>query len=652
MKRLLSFLFLITQFGFTPTFSQQHHRDSLLNIIYETEEDTIKINALNALCDLLYRTDPSKTIDYASEAKKLAEQLNFQKGLAFALKNIGLGFFIQSNYVEAAIYWEKSLLIFESLQDETSTANLLGNLGSAYSYMGDDVKAVDYLLRSLKIAEKSGDSLRMATCLLNIGGIYANIPENVDKSLPYYQRALTINESINYSEGIGFCLFDLGDYYFQKALYDSALFYFERSLDDQVSIDMAATLNNIGKIQAVQGDFQSAIVSQNEALEIAKKIDGKLEMAQIYLGLAQTFQKQGNLNLAIDYFELAKSTAEEIESDYELRDAFEGLSNIYAGLSDYRNAYTFQKYLRETEKLIYNSETDDKIKNLQFSYQLDKKEDEIEILEQQSEIEQLKTKRQKLVKNVSLVVLGLAIIIAMILFRNYRNKVKINKILDKQNLEIETLLLNILPEETAKELQTDGYATPRYYESVSVLFTDFIGFTKIAEGLKPHELIAELNSFFNAFDDIIEKYKLEKIKTIGDSYMCAGGIPTPDTTHPCRIVKAGLAMQDFMVMKNMQREKVGKQSWGLRIGIHTGPVVAGVVGNKKYAYDIWGDTVNIASRMESKGEEGKVNISATTYELINDNYECRYRGKIAAKNKGNIDMYFIEKERSGTHVLE
>ncbi|HEU4858521.1 MAG TPA: adenylate/guanylate cyclase domain-containing protein [Chitinophagaceae bacterium] len=215
--------------------------------------------------------------------------------------------------------------------------------------------------------------------------------------------------------------------------------------------------------------------------------------------------------------------------------------------------------------------------------------------------------------------------------------------ISKKN-EIENLLLNILPNEVAHELKTTGRSTPRQYESVSVMFTDFKGFTTIADKMAPDSLVKELDDCFIAFDGIIEKYKLEKIKTIGDSYMCAGGIPTPDEQHVLKIVKAGLEIQQYVNDYNKQRHEKGLEPWLVRIGIHVGPVVAGVVGKKKYAYDIWGSTVNIASRMESNGEPGKVNISSATHELIKDYYECSYRGKISAKNIGEIDMYFIEHE--------
>jgi adenylate cyclase len=196
----------------------------------------------------------------------------------------------------------------------------------------------------------------------------------------------------------------------------------------------------------------------------------------------------------------------------------------------------------------------------------------------------------------------------------------------------------------AEELQKNGIATPRYYKMASVLFTDFKGFTKLAENLTPQEVISELDTFFMAFDDIVEKYGLEKIKTIGDSYMCAGGIPTENNLHPLSIVKAGLEMQAFILKRNAERAELGLPEWNIRIGVNTGQLVAGVVGKKKYAYDIWGSTVNVASRMESNGEPGRVNISAATYELIKDKYICTHRGKIFAKNIGEVDMYFVENE--------
>jgi len=201
--------------------------------------------------------------------------------------------------------------------------------------------------------------------------------------------------------------------------------------------------------------------------------------------------------------------------------------------------------------------------------------------------------------------------------------------------------LNILPAAVAYELRTEGQATPRSYESVSVLFTDFKGFTKIAGGLAPKDLVAKLNDFFVAFDEIAVRNNLEKIKTIGDAYMCAGGIPTPNDTHHLDTVIAGLEMQEYMRRTNDIRKSRGEQTWGLRIGIHTGPVTAGVVGKKKYAYDIWGNAVNIASRMESSGEADRLNISAATYELVKEHCECEFRGKIYAKNVGDIDMYFV-----------
>ncbi|HPG12806.1 MAG TPA: adenylate/guanylate cyclase domain-containing protein [Chitinophagaceae bacterium] len=214
--------------------------------------------------------------------------------------------------------------------------------------------------------------------------------------------------------------------------------------------------------------------------------------------------------------------------------------------------------------------------------------------------------------------------------------------LEEEKERSESLLLNILPEETAQELKEKGFSEPRLYDSVTVLFTDFKDFTKISEHLSPRELVQEIDICFRAFDDIVAKYNVEKIKTIGDSYMAAGGLPVENDSHPEDVVKAGTAMLRFINEHNKKRIEKHLIPMDIRIGIHTGSVIAGIVGTKKFAYDIWGDTVNTASRMESSGEPGKINISGTTYERVKELFSFTHRGKIAAKNKGMIDMYFLD----------
>ncbi len=643
MKYLQILLFLVLTSFPVLCIAQDVRTDSLKTILLSSEDDTLKVNTLNELAGDLYRSEPSKAIEYGNEAKDLAEELNFEKGLARALNIIGLAYYKQSNYVEASFNWEQSLNLYESEQNERLAANLLSNLGSAHTYMGDYVKAVDYLLRSLTVAEKIADSLQMGSCLINVGAIYSDL-ENFDKSLPYYLRALEICELINYVEGIGVVSYNLGDFYFQKEVYDSALIYFEKSLKQGTLIDRAISLNSIGNIHAVRGEFSSAIKSQMEALKIAEKINAKLEGAQINLGLADTYQKQGDNEVAISYFEKAKNTAAEIESNYELKDAYEGLAKLYVELSDFKNAHKFQTLLRETEKKIYSIETDDKIKTMQFSYEIDKKEGEIEILEKMSEIEGLQIERQKTVIYAGAIGVILLILIGINLYNRYKYVQRTKKIIEIEKDKSETLLLNILPSEVAAELKEKGESDAKDFEDVSVIFSDFQGFTSISEHLSAQELVAEIDTCFKAFDKITTSYGIEKIKTIGDSYMAAGGLHTPRTSTTKDVIMAGLEMQAFMEERRGDHESQDKTFFEMRVGIHTGPVVAGIVGFKKFQYDIWGDTVNIASRMESSGEIGTVNISETTYNLVREEEDLLFeqRGQIEAKNKGMVEMYFVK----------
>ncbi len=215
--------------------------------------------------------------------------------------------------------------------------------------------------------------------------------------------------------------------------------------------------------------------------------------------------------------------------------------------------------------------------------------------------------------------------------------------LESEKARSDELLLNILPAKIADELKTRNEVEPRHYDSVTIMFTDFEGFTRLAEASEPRTLVNDLNQYFCAFDEIIEHCNLEKLKTIGDAYMCAGGLPEENRTHPVDACRAALEIQEFMTRVNRQREKMRLQPWKLRIGLHTGPVMAGVVGKRKFTYDIWGDAVNVAARMEATGEAGRIALSESTYHRVKDQFECEHRGPIEAKNKGLLDTYFLNR---------
>jgi class 3 adenylate cyclase len=216
------------------------------------------------------------------------------------------------------------------------------------------------------------------------------------------------------------------------------------------------------------------------------------------------------------------------------------------------------------------------------------------------------------------------------------------KELNEEKEKSERLLLNILPEEIADELKQRGKVQPRRFDDVSMIFLDIVEFTKIAEQIPPEQLIEELDYYFQAIDTIFSKHGVEKIKTIGDAYLAVTGLPVPDANHALTALNAAIEILDFIKKEKEKRVAAGKMAFDLRIGIHSGSVIAGVVGNSKFAFDIWGDDVNIAARLESSGEKGRINVSESTWRLVNGHYSFEQRGKVNAKYKGEIEMYFLE----------
>jgi class 3 adenylate cyclase len=540
--------------------------------------------------------------------------------------------------VETLDYWNQSLETFEALNDHIGISNMLNNIGAIYFNQGADAKALEYTLKSLQVAEKIGDTLRMVSALINIGNTYHNKKDPV--ALDYLQRVIPLVEGSKNTDAYIVVTGNIGEIYFDNNNNTKAFEFYNKSIGAAgTKFSAAFSYNGIGKIKLKEGKFSEALEYHNKALALADKYEDKLQVTRSLRGIADVYVKTNNAALAIQYYTKAKVLSEGMDNlKVELKDLYLDMARAYSKSSNYSNAFLYQSLYSDIKDSLYNIESKKKLNQLQFDFELSKKDVELNLKEAS-----IKSERQvRLGLTIGIV---LILIIAFIIYRNSLQKTRVNKILDKQKEQIEQLLLNILPKEVAYELRTSGNSKPRQFDEVSILFTDFKGFTSIADKLTPSELVEDLNQCFIEFDNIIEKYNIEKIKTIGDSYMCAGNIPTPEPDHVYKIVKAALEIQTFIENYNLRQAKMGLPPWEIRIGLHVGPVVAGVVGKKKYAYDIWGSAVNIASRMESNGTPGKVNISAYTYELIKNHFECTYRGKLNAKNLGELDMYYVESEK-------
>lgn len=608
--------------------------------------DTAAINKLLSMAEKSLPTDGDKAKEMAVQAQAQASASGYKSGEAKALKIIGNTFYFRGAFVDALKYWNESLAILRQLGDDAGVARILGNIGAVYVHQEDDVKSLEYHLNSLKLAEKVGDIGLQFKELNNIAGVYFTKEATWDKSLEYLQKALAISEKIQADSSLlGSIYGNIGRIYEGKDKYQLAEQNFLKALkimgdDGPYS---AFSLNGLGNMAVKRGRVEAAENYYQRALKNAEQQNRVLTISSL-LGLAQVNKLRNQHDQAFSYFNQAEKAAEDMQASLELQEIYKQMAAAYAERKQYDKTFAYQTKLIAIKDTLYNEKIRKRVGLLQFDFDLQKKQGEVDLLVKDKALKDAELNRQRTIKWAFTAGFVLVFIIAFIIFRNYRAKVRINKILDHQKEQIEHLLLNILPAEVARELQDHGHATPRYYENVSVLFTDFKSFTSIAEKMSPQDVVDELNECFVAFDEIIEKYSLEKIKTIGDSYMCAGGIPTPDPDHIFNIVRAGMAIQQYIIQKNNRRANAGLPVWDVRVGIHSGPVVAGVVGKKKYAYDIWGSTVNIASRMESNGEPGEVNISAAVYEQVRQRYACRYRGKIYAKNVGEVDMYFIEHE--------
>jgi len=517
---------------------------------------------------------------------------------------------------------------------------------------GDIPQSLQCQLEALKILEESPDTSLKASIINRIGNIYMELKQ-YPKAIQFYRQSEDLYVIIGDEGSIYNERSNIGNIYELMGVADSAKYYqdgvfdFSKRTNDRVSIsfgEMRARLGNAeflnGNIEAALDHYRNGIKESLTDFDVRNLALNSIQMARLYYSTHQPDSA---------YFYAQKTI--EVARPISFRKAIYEASGLLAGLFEKKkqsDSALFYHQMSDTFKdSLYGPETFLKIQLIALKEQ----ERRQELLQENEDLQN----RYRMIATLS--VLFIVFLVAVFLGFTIRKQKKTNSKLQAQKQQIERhaaqlvvekkksddLLLNILPEEVADELKTNGSAAAKQFDEVTVMFTDFKNFTKISESLSPKDLVAEIDTYFKTFDRIISKYRIEKIKTIGDSYMCAGGLPVINTTNAGDVVAAALEMQEFMRGYSEQRKAAGMETFELRIGIHSGSVVAGIVGVKKFAYDIWGDTVNIASRMESSGEPGKVNISGSTYALVKDIFSCKHRGKIPAKNKGEIDMYFVER---------
>ncbi|MCC7297413.1 MAG: hypothetical protein IT244_03695 [Bacteroidia bacterium] len=644
-------------------------------------KELLKKISNNALVDNDYNTalKYSLLLNEKSPSAELASQLGFcyqklgmadeavssyRKAIAFNTANASLmennlGFieYNRGNIREAIGYFNSSV---DHATNTDEKLKSLVNLSLAYQKNADYALGIATLEKCISLSQKENKQAHyqqlLANLYLNKGDVYS--------ALTYSNLALE-NARLDKKTQAGA--------YLTRAQAYQNIYDFEGALSNY---KLFLKLNNSLLLEEIAAQ-QSLTQKSVELQKMEKDLKESLLNDQIkFLNIPQLQWEGEKLKLNADklMLEAAKRDAEIITLKREQEVKEERLKNI--ALENEKNrqklALAAQELLNNNIKnkleVLKEQEEKQRLELAANEAQEKQRLQQISLLEQDRKIGILEAEKQKTtVRNATLGgLLALALLVlAAFGFFYARNK---NKILAKQNIDIENknkliaqsheiieadkvksdeLLLNILPEEVAQELKQHGASKPIHYDMVSILFTDFVSFTQYSERVSNETLINELNEIFHAFDEIIDEFNLEKIKTIGDSYMCAGGLPVPNVTNAEDAVNAAIKMRNYIAVFNKNRKEEDRLH--IRIGINTGPCVAGVVGKRKFAYDIWGDSVNTAARMEQSSEAGKINVSENTYQVIKDKFHCEYRGMVEAKNKGKIKMYFTEMQAQRSH---
>ncbi|MEO5641888.1 MAG: adenylate/guanylate cyclase domain-containing protein, partial [Bacteroidia bacterium] len=547
LTRNIFLLFILLPFW---GFSQQHKVDSLKIVLSKTKQDTSRLFLQGEIGLAFLDIAPDSALNWWKAANTFAEEN-------------------RSNHTGKTL---ERLLIMEG--------EVISNIGFIYTKRGMILPALEYNFKSLQLRESIGDKHGIAESLNNIAFIYSQ-QNDFNKALEYYERSATEYGAINDSGGIAFTQVNRGNIYVKSGKDSLALNMFMQALkvlsaQEKFQRGYSACLSSIGNIYLKATNYTAAFYYFNSALRLRIKYNDQFNIAGTYVQLGKLYEQQGMTDSAFHYAEMAYKQAVSTKNSQAIINGANLLSELYAAKGDHKQALDYFKIYIAARDTANNKESGKQMVRQQMSYEYAK----------EKEVSMIKLAQQRAYTIGGFSALG---IVAVLLFFVYRQRNGIAR----EKKRSDELLLNILPAETAEELKTTGAAKTKSYASVTVMFTDFKNFTQTAELLSAEALVELINFCYGEFDRIVSKYNVEKIKTIGDSYMCAGGLPVANETHAADTVNAAIEILAFIREYNAERKRNALPFFDIRIGLHTGQVVAGIVGTKKFAYDIWGDAVNI-----------------------------------------------------------
>ena len=586
-------------------YSQQQQKvaDSL-RLIYEA--DTLHgVDKMDLLEELVYNemNDLDLGVTYAEELISMARDAENYRYLYGGYLQKGHKLFMQNNLDKALPAYQEAMEYAIKDSDKKSEATALMYQGFVYYDSGEPDRAIEHveqsigLLRDPEVLDQDGGAGNLAGALINLGNIY--LQENkLVRAGENFEEAAKIYRSI------------------------------------KATTELKYVLGNQGMIYAKLGDRAKAERNLSEAIRLLEEDENYAPVAEYQITLAEVYEDSEEFDKAHRFAEQGLEHAQRLG----LKELISRASRVLADL-DFQNGNYKEAFEHQSMYMQYKDSMD--VETVDMN-RLVRAQAELEAVQANNKLEVQALQRKR--EQTALWAVGAtALLLIMIVlggYGRYRYIQKTNKTISMERDRSEELLLNILPKETAQELKDNGHVLAKRFDSVTVLFTDFKGFTAHAESMDPEKLVESIDFYFSNFDAIVEKHGLEKIKTVGDAYMCASGLPFPSEDHARRVAEAALELIGF-VEDAKTKAPEGIINFDIRVGINSGPVVAGVVGTKKFAYDIWGDTVNIASRMESASEIGKINIAEGTYELLQEEYECEYRGEVEVKNRGKLNMYYL-----------